>query len=87
MYVDGFRFVFLSLESYIFKSQGIVCAHRMRLLRERDDNEKPEWINKLPMIAKQLQVSLYRWVPRQLHPLKLVQKMKNVGKATSRFVP
>ena len=38
-------------------------VYRVHLLKQRDKNANPEWVNKLPQMVKQLEVSLYRSAP------------------------
>ena len=53
-------FVWKLMFSCLFWISISISFHRVALLKQRDKNANQEWINKLPQMVKQLEVSLYR---------------------------
>jgi len=45
------------------KKRREMIQHIVRLLKQKDKNASPEWLQKLPQMVKQLEVSLYRNAP------------------------
>ena len=48
---------------YFTNRASVTSCYSVQLLKQRDKNSSQEWLNKLPQMVKQLEVSLYRSAP------------------------